>query len=47
MQHNWNTQKNEAMNTYVSFYAPKNKTYATTQSLDTHVEIAAGMHILG
>ena len=47
LQHNWNTQKNEAMNTSVSFYAPKNKTYSTTQSLDTRVAIAAGVQILG
>ena len=47
LQHNWNTQKNEALNTSVSFYAPKNKTYSTTQSLDTRVAIAAGVQILG
>ena len=35
------------MNTSVSYYAPKNKTYSKTQSLDTRVAIAAGVQILG
>jgi len=47
LQHEWDTQKNEAMNTSVSAYAPKNKTYSMTQSLDTRVAIAAGVQILG
>ena len=47
LQHNWDTQKNEAMNTSVSCYAPKNKTYSLTESLDTRVAIAAGVQILG
>ena len=34
------------MNTSVSYYAPKNKTYSKTQSLNMHVAIAAGVQIL-
>ena len=45
--HPYDTQKNEAMNTSVASYAPKNKTYSLTDSLQCRVAIAAGVQILG
>ena len=33
LQHDWSTQMNEAMNTSVSSYANKNRTYSKTCSL--------------
>ena len=47
LNHNWHTQKNEAMNTSVSTFAPKSKTYSMTNSLLTRVSIAAGISIAG
>ena len=47
VNHMWNTQKNEAMNTSVAALAPKNKTYSTSDSLTTRVSIAAGCQIAG
>lgn len=34
------------MNTGVASYAPKNVTYSTTDSLETRVTVAAGIHIV-
>ena len=47
LNHNWHTQNNEAMNTSVSAFAPKGKTYSRTNSLVTRVSIAAGISIAG
>ena len=35
------------MNQSVAAYAPKGKTFSLTESLDTHVAIAGGIHIVG
>ena len=43
--HEWDTQKNEAMNTSVAALAPKNKTYSMSDSLATRVAIAAGCQV--
>ena len=45
--HPYHTQHNEALNKSVASYAPKHKTFSTTQSLSTRVGIAAGVQILG
>ena len=45
--HWWNTQKNKAINTYVTSYAPKGKTYSKNNSLLSRVSIAGGIQILG
>ena len=47
LNHMWSTQKNEAMNTSVSSYAPKNKHYSGTDSLLTRVGIAGACQVLG
>ena len=47
LSHPYTTQKNESMNTSVASFAPKNKTYSKTESLDARVAIAAGIQILG
>ena len=43
----WSTQKNEALNTSVSSYAPKVKHYLATDSLLGRVSIAAGCQVVG
>ena len=45
--HKFDTQKNEGMNTYVAKYAPKNKTYCKSISLEAGVKIAAGIYMVG
>ena len=45
--HPYHTQHNEALNKSVASYAPKHKTFSTTESLSTRVGIAAGVQILG
>ena len=45
--HLYHTQHNEALNKSVASYAPKHKTFSTTESLSTRVGIAAGVQILG
>ena len=47
LAHPYTTQSNEAMNKSVSAFAPKEKTFSKTESLDTRVGIAAGIQILG
>ena len=47
LNHMWSTQKNEAMNTSVSSYAPKNKHYSGTDSLLTRVGIAGACQVIG
>ena len=47
LQHNWSTQINEAMNNSVSSYAPKSRTYSTTDSLEARVNIAAATQVIG
>ena len=42
----WSTQKNNAMNTSVASYAPKNKHYSGTESLLTRVGITGACQIL-
>ena len=41
----WITQKNEAVNTSVSSYAPKTKHYSGTDSLKIRVDIGAGCQV--
>ena len=45
--HEYDTQKNEGMNTCVAKYAPKNKTYCKSISLETRVKVAAGIYTVG
>ena len=47
VNHPWYTQKNEVMNTSISAFAPKDKTYSMTKSLLARVSIAAGISIAG
>ena len=47
LQHCWDTQKNEGLNTSVASYAPKHKHYSSTSSLDTRVAIAGAVQVLG
>ena len=44
--HEYDTQK-KGMNTCVAKYAPKNKTYCKSISLETRVKVAAGIYIVG
>ena len=43
--HEFNTQKNEAMNASITKYAPKTKTYGMTISLTNRVMIAIGINV--
>ena len=45
--HRYDTNVNEAMNRSVSSFAPKDRTFCRTMSLQTRVSIAAGVQILG
>ena len=45
--HTHDTNLNEAMNRSVSSFAPKDRTFCRTMSLQTRVSIAAGVQILG
>ena len=45
LNHNFDTQKNEALNNSVAAYAPKSKTYSMTSSLECRVGLAAGVQI--
>ena len=47
LNHPYDTQKNESMNASVAAYAPKNKTYGFTESIDARVAIAAATQIVG
>ena len=47
LHHPWTTQTNEALNKSVSAYAPKDRTFPTTQSLRTRVDIAAYVQAAG
>ena len=45
--HEFNTQKNEAMNASITKYAPKTKTHGMTISLTNRVTIAIGINNYG
>ena len=47
LNHPYDTQKNESMNASVAAYAPKNKTYGFTDSINARVAIAAAVQIVG
>ena len=47
LHHSWSTQKNESLNKSVSSYAPKDRTYSRTNSLDTRIAIAGAIKIVG
>ena len=47
LSHTWSTQKNEAMNKSVSAYAPKGKTFCTTDSLKARVSVAGAIQVKG
>ena len=47
LHHPWTTQTNEALNKSVSSYAPKDRTFSTTKSLKTRVDIAASVQVSG
>ena len=45
--HCHDTQLNEALNSLVAKYAPKNRSYGTTMSLNNRISIVIGIHNLG
>ena len=45
LHHPYNTQLNEAMNQSVCAFAPKGKTFSTTESLDTRVGITGAQNV--
>ena len=45
--HPWSTQLNEALNHIVAKYAPKDRTYSTTMSLQNRISIVVGIHNCG
>ena len=45
--HEYDTNVNEAMNRSVSSFAPKDRTFCRTMSLETRISIAAGVQICG
>ena len=47
LHHEYDTQKNKAMNNSVASYAPKSKIYSLTDSLLVRIAIAAGVQIRG
>ena len=47
LNHQYSTQKNEAMNTFVASLAPRTKHYCTTNQLLTRVGIAGACQIIG
>ena len=46
LNHVWSTRNNEAMNTSVASYAPKNKHYSGTDSLITRVGIVGAYQVV-
>ena len=47
LKHKWSTHKNEAINKRITSYTPKDKTYCTTTSLVTRVEMTGAVQIEG
>ena len=47
LHHPWSTQKNEALNKSVASYAPKDRTFSQTTSLDTRVGLAGATQVGG
>ena len=47
LHHTWSTQKNESLNKSVTCYAPKDRTYSKTNSLDTRVAVAGAIQEVG
>ena len=47
LNHPYETQQNKSMNASVAVYAPKNKTYGFTESIDARVAIAAATQNVG
>eukprot|EP00978_Attheya_sp_CCMP212_P028806 scaffold100531_cov56-Attheya_sp.AAC.2 len=45
--HPYNTQRNESLNSLITWYAPKNRTYSCSMSLENRISIAVGVSILG
>ena len=45
--HNYNTQKNEGLNTSVSIVSPKNKNYSKSTELCTRISLVAGIQNVG
>ena len=45
--HGFSTQMNECLNNMISYYAPKNKTYGMTMSLQNRIAVVTGVHNLG
>ena len=45
--HTFHTQTNEALNSVIAKYAPKNRTYGTTMSLSNRIAIVIGIHNMG
>ena len=46
LAHRWHTQRNEAMDQVVSTFAPKERTYSLTVSLDYRVALADSTQIV-
>ena len=47
LNHNWSTQKKKSLNKGVTSYAPKDRTFLKTISLDTRVAIAGATQVCG
>ena len=47
LHHPFDSQTNEGLNTLISFYAPKNRTYSSTQSLRNRISLAITIHSRG
>ena len=45
--HPWDTQLNESLNQSISSYAPKNRNYSKSKSLENRVALVVGIHNLG
>ena len=45
--HEYNTHKNEGMNTCVTKYAPKTHNYVKSCLLETRVKMSAGVYLVG
>ena len=47
LNHNWSTQKNKSLNKGVTSYAPKDRQFLKTISLDTRVAITGATQVCG
>ena len=45
--HPYNTQRNESLNSFIAWFAPKHRTYSRSMSLENRISIAVGITIFG